>query len=86
MSQPKHNLYEGMYVIKATLSDDARHKALDRIQGGITSRTGEVVKNSTTKGVAAWLTKSRGTEKDTITSCISMLPQPRLANFGKNTT
>jgi small subunit ribosomal protein S6 len=44
MSQEKQNLYEGMYVIKATLSDDARHKALDRIQGGITTRGGEVVK------------------------------------------
>lgn len=44
MSQKTQNLYEGMYVIKATLSDDARHKALDRIKNGITSRTGEVVK------------------------------------------
>lgn len=44
MSQKTQNLYEGMYVIKATLSDDARHKALDRIKNGITSRSGEVVK------------------------------------------
>lgn len=44
MKQPKQNLYEGMYVIKATLSDDARHKALDRIQNGITSRGGEMLK------------------------------------------
>ena len=44
MSQNKQNLYEGMYVISATLSDDARHKALDRIQSGITSRTGEIKK------------------------------------------
>lgn len=40
----KENLYEGMYIIKATLSDDARHKALDRIQNGITSRGGRILK------------------------------------------
>src|ERR1700722_10344291 len=44
MDQNKQNLYEGMYVISATLSDDARNKALDRIQAGITSRGGEIVK------------------------------------------
>lgn len=38
------NLYEGMYVISATLSDDARNKALERIKEGITSRDGEIVK------------------------------------------
>lgn len=42
-SQSK-NLYEGMYIISATLSDDARNKALDKIQKGITSHSGEVVK------------------------------------------
>lgn len=45
MSQARPNLYEGMYVISATLSDDARHKALDRIQNGITSRGGEIKKS-----------------------------------------
>lgn len=44
MSQNSQNLYEGMYVISATLSDDARHKALDKIQAGITSRGGEIKK------------------------------------------
>lgn len=44
MTQQRQNLYEGMYVISATLSDDARHKALDRISNGITSRGGEVKK------------------------------------------
>lgn len=44
MKQQKQNLYEGMYVISATLSDDARNKALDKIQGGITQRGGEIVK------------------------------------------
>lgn len=44
MSEKKQNLYEGLYVISATLSDDARNKALDRIQTGITQRGGEIVK------------------------------------------
>lgn len=44
MSQLRQNLYEGMYVISATLSDDARHKALEKIQNGITSRGGEILK------------------------------------------
>lgn len=44
MKQQKQNLYEGMYVISATLSDDARNKALDKIQGGITQQGGEILK------------------------------------------
>lgn len=44
MSHQRQNLYEGMYVISATLSDEARHKALDKILGGITSRGGEIKK------------------------------------------
>ena len=44
MSQPKQNLYEGMYVVSATLSEDARHKALEKIQKGITDRGGEILK------------------------------------------
>lgn len=44
MSQNKQNLYEGMYVISAALSDEARRKVFDAIQTGITSRTGEIVK------------------------------------------
>ena len=40
----RKNLYEGMYILSATLSDDARNKALDRIQNGITSRGGEILK------------------------------------------
>lgn len=44
MSNTKQNLYEGMYVLSATLSDDARTKALDKIKSGITSRGGEIVK------------------------------------------
>ncbi|MBA3722801.1 MAG: 30S ribosomal protein S6 [Parachlamydiaceae bacterium] len=42
--QKRQNLYEGMYVISATLSDDARHKALDKIQTGITNHGGEIKK------------------------------------------
>lgn len=38
------NLYEGMFIIKASLSDEARTKALDRIKGGLTQRGGELVK------------------------------------------
>jgi small subunit ribosomal protein S6 len=44
MNQNRQNLYEGMYVISATLSDDARHKALERIQTGITAHQGEIHK------------------------------------------
>ena len=44
MKENRQNLYEGMYVISATLSDDARNKAPDRIQTGITSRGGEIKK------------------------------------------
>lgn len=44
MKEKNNNLYEGMYIISATLSDDARNKALDKIQKGITERTGEILK------------------------------------------
>jgi small subunit ribosomal protein S6 len=44
MKEQKQNLYEGMYVISATLSDDARTKALEKIQTGITQKGGEIVK------------------------------------------
>lgn len=44
MREKKSNLYEGMYIVSATLSDDARHKALDKILKGITERGGEIVK------------------------------------------
>lgn len=40
----KKNLYEGMYIISSTLSDEARQKSLDRIQASITQRSGEVHK------------------------------------------
>jgi small subunit ribosomal protein S6 len=44
MADTKQNLYEGMYVLSATLSDDARAKALDKIKNGIVNRGGEIVK------------------------------------------
>src|ERR1700751_4161598 len=44
MSRNKPNLYEGMYVISATLSEDARNKAVEKIQAGITGRGGEILK------------------------------------------
>ena len=44
MSQKKQNLYEGMYIISAKLSDDARGKALDKIKTAIHDRGGEIVK------------------------------------------
>lgn len=44
MAMTKQRLYEGMYILSATLSDDARQKALDKITGGISDRGGEVHK------------------------------------------
>jgi small subunit ribosomal protein S6 len=44
MTKQSNHLYEGMYILSATLSDDARQKALEKITSGITDRTGEVHK------------------------------------------
>ncbi|MBA3815933.1 MAG: 30S ribosomal protein S6 [Parachlamydiaceae bacterium] len=44
MKEIRQNLYEGMYVISATLSDDARNKAFEKIRNGITQRDGEILK------------------------------------------
>ena len=44
LQQEKQNIYEGMYVISSTLSEDARQKALDRITSGITEMGGTVHK------------------------------------------
>ncbi len=40
----KKQLYEGMYILNPTLSEDARKKALERITSGITGRGGEIRK------------------------------------------
>ncbi len=37
-------LYEGMFVINAHLTDDARNKAFDKVKNAITNRGGEIVK------------------------------------------
>ena len=42
-TQQKH-LYEGMYILSATLSEEARRKALERIETSITDRGGELHK------------------------------------------
>jgi small subunit ribosomal protein S6 len=44
MAKPRTHLYEGMYILSASLSDDARQKALDKITAGIRERGGEVHK------------------------------------------
>jgi len=44
MSENKQHLYEGMYVISATLSDEARKKAVEKIQNGIVEHGGEILK------------------------------------------
>jgi len=44
MSKERKNLYEGMYILSATLSDDARQKALEKITSGITEKGGEIHK------------------------------------------
>lgn len=44
MKQKSKNLYEGMFIISAKLSDDARQKAVEKIQKGINERGGEIVK------------------------------------------
>jgi small subunit ribosomal protein S6 len=40
----RRQLYEGMYVLNATLSEDARQKCLERITSGIAGQGGEIHK------------------------------------------
>ena len=44
MNQEKEQLYEGMYVLSAHLSDDARGKIFDKIKEQIVSRGGAILK------------------------------------------
>lgn len=44
MSKPRKGLYEGIYILSATLSDESRKKALDKITDGITHFGGEIKK------------------------------------------
>lgn len=40
----RRSLYEGMYILSATLSDDSRKKAFDKITEGISQKGGEIHK------------------------------------------
>ena len=40
----EQHLYEGMYILSASLSDDARQKALEKITTSITKKGGELHK------------------------------------------
>jgi small subunit ribosomal protein S6 len=44
MTKEKPHLYEGMYIFNATLSEDARQKALDKVTHSIANRKGQVHK------------------------------------------
>ena len=44
MKQQKSRLYEGMYILSAHLSEDARNKAFEKIKEQITSRGGQIMK------------------------------------------
>ncbi len=44
MKIKKERLYEGMYILNATLSEEARKKALAKIMDGITSKGGKIKK------------------------------------------
>lgn len=44
MKKDKNQLYEGMYILNPTLSEEARKKALERITTGISHCGGEVKK------------------------------------------
>lgn len=61
MKQETLALYEGMYIISASLSDEARNKALEKVTKGITDRGGEVhkVHDMGRKRLAYEINKSR---------------------------
>ncbi len=44
MKKERKKLYEGMYILSATLSDESRKKAWEKILNGITEKTGEIHK------------------------------------------
>lgn len=44
MKKERNGLYEGMYILSATLSDESRKKAFDKITDGITQKGGEIQK------------------------------------------
>jgi len=44
MRRERNGLYEGMYILSATLSDESRKKAFEKITDGITQKGGEIKK------------------------------------------
>lgn len=44
MPKSRKHLYEGMYILSATLSEDARNKAIERITASIQHNAGEIHK------------------------------------------
>ncbi|MBF8262698.1 MAG: rpsF [Parachlamydiales bacterium] len=44
MRKERIALYEGMYILSATLSEDSRKKAFDKILTGITEKAGKIEK------------------------------------------
>ena len=44
MKKQRRALYEGMYILSATLSDESRKKAFDKILDGITEKGGKIEK------------------------------------------
>lgn len=44
MAKQRNGLYEGMYILSATLSDESRKKAFDKIVDGITEKGGNIRK------------------------------------------
>ena len=44
MKRKKLRLYEGMYILSSTLSEEARKKAFEKITNGITEKGGEISK------------------------------------------
>lgn len=44
MKKQNKGLYEGMYILSATLSDESRKKAFDKITEGIAQKGGEIHK------------------------------------------
>ena len=44
MKKERRRLYEGMYILSATLSEAARKKALDKITDSISEKGGEINK------------------------------------------
>ena len=44
MTKNRTGLYEGMYILSATLSDESRKKAFDKITDGITQKGGAIRK------------------------------------------